>query len=463
MVRLIAEIKIIDLTPFADREKYDISDYLAAGRGFSALKPVVLEVQKRKFLNRNPLRDLDWSQIRDLHKSSPSEATLGQVLTRMGIEYRFDERLLQAEIRVGDLPFRIAEEADAALIREMLREYAEINYGRGAKTAVWREAWSINISENRYDSFLDWLTTELPAWDQVCRISTWAIEHAGAEDTDLNRWASRYVFIASIQRASEPGAKLDEIPVYYASSGSGKSAFLVEIFPEHRQGRWSIDKLDFSLDDKQFLESISGVVVAECAEMKGISARHLGRVKAQITSRHDHVRLAYATQPTHHPRRCVFVATADRSACLPNDAAGNRRFVVLDWRHGFNVERWLNSEVVAGGTVREQLWAEALHEYRAGQVANLPRELQDVQANKNELYVSMDEGADNEMRKALNEAVERHGDANGNGFTFDDVCTYLAPDAGVSRAKLGDFVRREYEPKQIVRKGARIRVYVKKV
>ena len=112
----------------------------------------------------------------------------------------------------------------------------------------------------------------------------------------------------------------------------------------------------------------------EAAELAGINRASLDKLKAFISRTNDgSVRLAYARRPESMPRRSIIVGSVDRSDCLPNDSAGNTRFVVVTLPRSCHVEPALDA-------VREQLWAEAQHRYQKGERANLPRELKPAAA-----------------------------------------------------------------------------------
>ena len=79
------------------------------------------------------------------------------------------------------------------------------------------------------------------------------------------------------------------------------------------------------------------------------------------------------------------VGTSDRLECLPNDSAGNRRFVPVECKEGCNVEDFMTAH-------REQLWAEALKIYRGGETrANLPRNLMLMQSDRAESHRRKDQ------------------------------------------------------------------------
>lgn len=219
----------------------------------------------------------------------------------------------------------------------------------------------------RVDPFIEWLEG-LPAWDGCPRIDALLEEMFGAAPEPLTRWASAYLGLGAVQRAYEPGCKLDEVPILLGEQGCGKSAFTACWFPPEWAGAWHGDAIDLAARPKEQAEGMAGKVVCELSELAGLRKAELERLKSFITRQDDgQFRWAYARAPVSSPRRVVLVGTTNEPECLPNDPSGNRRFVVVELPHGCDVE--------AAARDRAQWWAEALHRYREGQRANLPRSL----------------------------------------------------------------------------------------
>ena len=111
---------------------------------------------------------------------------------------------------------------------------------------------------------------ELPPWDDKPRIDTLLIDLFDAEDTKLNRWAGRYIPVGAIQRAWDPGCKLDEILVLVGKQGIGKSTLLSRILPE---AAYFSDGLNFNGSARERVESLLGYVIVEASEMGPVSSR----------------------------------------------------------------------------------------------------------------------------------------------------------------------------------------------
>ena len=88
-------------------------------------------------------------------------------------------------------------------------------------------------------------------------------------DPDLVRWASRNCFLGAVQRAYEPGCKLDETLVMIGPQECGKSSLVQSIVPPAKQREWFTDAIDLSASDKVLAEATSGRVICELGEMAG--------------------------------------------------------------------------------------------------------------------------------------------------------------------------------------------------
>lgn len=260
---------------------------------------------------------------------------------------------------------------------------------RFAEAQIIQYLRALAFDEKRHiDSFLVWLE-RLEEWDGEPRLSSMLENLFGASEQPLTRWASRYTCVAAIQRAYNPGCLLSEIPVLVGAQGIGKSALFRNLLPPDFQKRWFTESLDMLAPAREKIEATLGAVVVEIAEMAGVG-RELQKQKSYLTAVTDKARLAYRRRSSPIPRRFIFVGSADRMDILPNDPAGNRRFVAIKLNNGANVEKYTAEN-------RTQLWAEALNYYNTfkddmnGLVANLPRELTQAQAKANEEYRMRDD------------------------------------------------------------------------
>jgi putative DNA primase/helicase len=136
-------------------------------------------------------------------------------------------------------------------------------------------------------------------------------------------------------------------------TGRGKSTAL-----EILGGEWYTSLPD-AFGAKGFIENIQGVWLVEIPDLAGFSKRDHNHIVAFITTPSDRFRASYGRRSESHPRTCVFTATSENDEYLQSQT-GIRRFWPL--RCG-----GVDAFNLAGlREARDQLFAEAVHEFRAG-------------------------------------------------------------------------------------------------
>ena len=258
-------------------------------------------------------------------------------------------------------------------LRDLLARRCTYQTTRGPMPmALARERWTMVINAHlcarERDPFLDWLR-EQPPWDEEPRLDTYLDELFGAGKSPLVRWVGQFLFLGPVHRAHEPGAKLDEMPVFVGPQGIGKSALLLNLFPPEYSG-WVNDGLHLAADPKVRAEALLGRVVVEAGEMAGSTRADLESLKSFISRQDDGgIRLAFRRNPEDAPRRCIIVGTSNRQDVLPNDPTGNRRFIPVVLHPPTQaVEEYMALH-------RDQLWAEAIHRHAQAISPRLPRDL----------------------------------------------------------------------------------------
>ena len=207
-------------------------------------------------------------------------------------------------------------------------------------------------------------------WDGEKRIDEFFITYAGAEDTELNRAFSRKFFIAGIRRIYQPGCKFDTMLVVEGEQGSGKSTLFKLLAMEEE---FFSDDFPLGGDAKQTIEQTRGKFLIECAELKGMRASDVTKVKSQLSRTHDYARLAYDRVATEVPRQFLLAGTTNNKKYL-KDETGDRRFWPME-----------TGEICLGEitpALVEQLWAEAKVYAEAGEALVIDRSLWKVAAEE---------------------------------------------------------------------------------
>ena len=311
------------------------------------------------------------------------EPSAARCLRALGVELRYNLRSQRPELyqfssddTIPQAPvqqwFELTDRAEDRL-RDLLGQRFAYQTDRGPQPMHYaRERWRMTINAHlcsrERDPFLDWLS-DRPAWDKSPRLDTYLDDLFGAGDSALVQWVGQFLFLGPVHRAHTPGAKLDEMPVLVGAQGIGKSALLRNLFPpEHAE--WMNDGLHLAADPKVRAEALQGRVLVEASEMAGSTRADLESLKAFVSRQDDGgIRLAFRRNPEPTPRRCIIVGTTNRLDVLPNDPAGNRRFVPITLNLATQaVEDYLAEH-------RDQLWAEALARHAAAVSPALPRDL----------------------------------------------------------------------------------------
>jgi len=218
------------------------------------------------------------------------------------------------------------------------------------KSRIWEVLHIVGLKQtsNSLAGYLDTIT-----WDGTPRIDTWLLQALNVEDTPLHRTFARRWCISAIARAYEPGCKVDTVLLLVGTQGIGKSTAFKILAGE----KWFADT-KMRLDNKDAYLQLQRVWIYEDAEMTSAKGTTAERVKAFVTSTHDNFRPPYGRVVVKLPRQTVFVATTNDDTPL-DDPTGSRRFwpVVAPGPLDAN---WLRAN-------REQLWAEAVVAYEAGE------------------------------------------------------------------------------------------------
>ena len=219
----------------------------------------------------------------------------------------------------------------------------------------FKDALLAVAAERAYHPIREYFAS-LPAWDGVERVDTLLIDYLGATDTTYTRAVMRKTMCAAVARIEQPGTKFDHILVLNGPQGIGKSTFFAKL-----GGKWFSDSLTISdMRDKSAAEKLQGYLILELGELAGIKKMDVETVKSFVSRNDDKYRPSYGTTVESHPRQCVIVGSTNCESGFLRDITGNRRFWPVRVGGASVKKAWELSEV-------EQVWAEAIAKYRAGE------------------------------------------------------------------------------------------------
>ena len=348
-------------TPVNKRPSYLKMQELAA-----ADKKVKLLIQheREKSLKEDfegEIEDDSWKAEIDYDKRGKALPTIENAYIIMQKDSELKGRLrlnefTQREMVTGELPWDSRKELrnwtdtdDAGLRLFFEQKYAF----KGAKSID--DAWSLIMHENSFHPVREYLDSLI--WDKRERLDKFFIEYLGADEDEYTKAVTRLSLIGAVKRIYEPGCKLDTSLVLVGPQGCGKSWTIKKLGKE-----WASDTLT-TVQGKEAFEQIQGYWIIEMAELASFRKAEIETIKHFISKQEDVYRPAYGRFVINHKRQCVFFGTTNTYDFL-KDNTGNRRFYPLDC-HPQQVKKDVWEELTEEET--DQLWAEAVHRYKAGE------------------------------------------------------------------------------------------------
>lgn len=254
------------------------------------------------------------------------------------------------------------------------------------EAVMWLEQWGVvlslrvvceaiqAVSEKRTFHPVETYLSSL-VWDGVKRLEMWLMTYLGADDIPINRAIGIRWPVSAVARIFEPACQADCMLILEGAQGIGKSTALRVL-----GGEWFTDEIR-ELGRKDTSMSLAGKWVIEFSELEAFKGENVERLKAFLSRSIDRFRPPYGRSVVDVKRRCVFAGTTNRHETL-RDTTGNRRFWPVLCNH-----------IDAAGLARDrdQLWAEAVALYRAGQPWWMEtKELQDAVNEATEKRVEPD-------------------------------------------------------------------------
>jgi len=270
--------------------------------------------------------------------------------------------------------------------------------------------------KNRFHPIRDYLKSV--RWDGVPRAELLFVTYLGCPDRLYFREVPKMMLIAAVARVFEPGHKWDFAPILEGVEGKRKSSFIEAL------GKNWFGELSASFHDRKALvEQMQGKWIMELPELTGMSKSEVGDVKAFMSTRADHVRLAYAKRAAKFPRQSIMIGSTNDGKYLASET-GNRRFFPIPCDIDTIDTEGLKNNI-------DQIWAEAYQLYRDMRkrkpVGDLP------------LYLSGAAEADEAYAMQSSRKIESAADVYaGQLETFLNSPTTLADITGSMAAQFSD-------------------------
>ena len=256
--------------------------------------------------------------------------------------------------------------------------YAEAAYGVKDLRRI-KMAADATMEAHRRDILQEYL--EGLEWDGIPRVDKLLVRYLLAEDTPYTRAVTRKFLTGAVARGMDPGCKFDSVLTLIGAQGCGKS-----MFSDILGGDWYNDNIQ-TFTGKEASEQLRGVWIVEIPEVDRFSNKfEASAVKQFITRRDDIYRVPFERRTTPHPRRCAFIASTNASDFL-TDSTGNRRWWIVRCRA---TQENRGADLNELRRERDQVWAEAVALWRAGEPLTLEPELY-AEATKKQESAVMDD------------------------------------------------------------------------
>lgn len=223
-------------------------------------------------------------------------------------------------------------------------------YGMTPGATMVDEAVELIARANTYHPVREYLSGL--HWDGTPRIDGWLADFMGVPLTEYTRRVARWCLTAMVARVMRPGCKFDYCLVLEGRQGRRKSSALRAL-----AGEWFSDT-DLDLSNKDSMSALRGKWIHEVAEMGSLARAESARQKSFLSRQIDEFRPAYARREIRSPRQLVFAGTTNEWA-WNKDPTGGRRFWPVEVGDMIDVEGL--------AAARDQLFAEALQAYQAGE------------------------------------------------------------------------------------------------
>lgn len=316
----------------------------------------------------------DW-RIREGQKITPlsTSSNLAELMALGGWSARYNEMTRRTELFRDGLISPMDDDLNTALT--LLGDWAVMH---GLNRENVPELVDALAKQRTYHPVRDWITAT--PWDGVDRVAD-LVDAIQLEYESTRPLASRLIhkwMLQGIGALFEPdGLTAQGMLVLAGPQFAGKTWFVRHLVP--LPGAVA-EGVTLDPNNKDSILRAIGAFITEVGELDGTMRKaDIAQFKGFLTNNTDEVRLPYARRSTRYKRRTVFVGTVNGSNFLV-DETGNRRFWVI-------VVTRCNP---LAPEAMQQVWAQYLHLYRAGERWNLEPDLLQLLNASNRQHETVD-------------------------------------------------------------------------
>ena len=246
----------------------------------------------------------------------------------------------------SEQPLEWQDHHDTAL--ECWYDRAGLHYG-----GMIRDAVNLVAHRNKFHPVQDYLNSL--KWDGIARDDFWLTTYCGSPNDRLTNFCGAAFLRQAVARAMTPGVQAKNCLILFGAQDAGKS----EILSRLGSPWYAVQHGNIGGDSTKAIEQCSKAWIIEMAELAKLRRTDdIESVKAFIATKEDTYRPAYARRVMTVQRCCVFAGTSNPTQVF-NDPTGNVRW--------WPVQVCDNLDLDGIRRDRDQLWAEAVVRWRAGE------------------------------------------------------------------------------------------------
>lgn len=258
-------------------------------------------------------------------------------------------------------------------------------------------------------------------WDGIPRLATWLTYYLGCEDesSEYLAFIGTKWLTAAVKRVYMPGCKFDHVLILEGDQGIGKSTMLrllATFGDEDGEESYFTDSVNLaSIEDKDSTLKMQGSIIIELAELSGFGKKEDEAIKKWIGYTFDDARPPYGREVVRYFRQFVLAATTNKHDYL-KDPTGNRRYWPTMAKHiDFDALR----------ADKQQLWAEAVHNYHNGMYIGPTREEERLANIERQKRLSIDVWSENVMR-AVDDVLETRLPTENRGIRIVEIMNAMS-------------------------------------